>query len=177
MTRNFDGKRDGESKKSESVLQIVLELFNPILNYVLVQNSVAETDNRNAPFLLLPSNSQSKVLFSMSIFNLFRPSKKHSKQTIEADIRRSTEDMSSSAVDTFETVLRELRVPPRSLIAAAVREIFQRSRQERVAVGQEASQLHSDIQMNFSEFLRVHEDSDAFNDIQDESSRLLKSNQ
>ncbi len=113
----------------------------------------------------------------MSIFSSFGQSKKRSNQTIEPNISRSTDEMSSSAIDTFETVLRELRVPPRSLIAAAVREIFQSSRQERVSVGQQASQLHSDIQMNFSEFLRVHEDSDAFSDIQDGSSRLLKNNQ
>ena len=113
----------------------------------------------------------------MPFFSFLNRSKKHSNQTIEPDIRRSTEDVSSSAVDTFETVLRELRVPPRSLIAAAVREIFQRSRQERVAVGQQASQLHSDIQMNFNEFVQVHADSDALDEFKDEHSLLLKSNQ
>lgn len=113
----------------------------------------------------------------MTILNSFGRSRKRRNQTIEPNISGATGDMSSSAIDTFETVLRELRVPPKSLIAAAVREIFQSSRQERVSVGQQASQLHSDIQMNFSEFLRVHEDSDAFSDIQDGSSRLLKNSQ
>lgn len=115
----------------------------------------------------------------MSIFSFLSSNKpkRNSVQTIEPNFGHTAEEIQSSAVDTFETVLLELRVPPRSLIAAAVREIFQKSRQERVAVGQQASQLHSDIQMNFSEFLRVHEDSEAFNDIQGESSRLLKNNQ
>lgn len=116
----------------------------------------------------------------MAIFSFLssNDSNKVSNQSIEPSLSHSSEENTSSALDTFETVLRELRVPPKTLIVAAVREIFQKSRQERVAVGQQASQLHSNIQMNFNEFMRVHHGTEAFNELQEESrNRLLKSSQ
>ena len=111
----------------------------------------------------------------MAIFDFWsnNESNKLSNQSIEPNLSHSSEENTSSALDTLETVLRELRVPPKSLIVAAVREIFQKSHQDRVSVGQKASQLHAEIQMNFSEFLRVHQDSDAYEQVQEQSDGIL----
>lgn len=81
------------------------------------------------------------------------------------------------ALTTFDKTLRQLRTPPRPVIADAIAELHRARRQKRRTIEVEIAQQQAALSSAFHAFMALHEDTDAFARLRERRTHFLTLNQ